>query len=131
MPTYVRRCEPCDSRFEHFCTIREFTEGIKCPTCSGETSTVWETSGSAGGHGFPYTTDNITGDGKSITITSLAHLRQVEKQYGVCVRGFSDYNGSSAQDALSDAPIYRPNGRDVDYSDWAPSLKPKPKHWWD
>jgi hypothetical protein len=38
---------------------------------------------------FPFTTPHITADGKPITITDIAHLRKVEKEYGVVLPAFA------------------------------------------
>jgi hypothetical protein len=43
------------------------------------------------GAAFPYVTRNITRDGSPVEVTSLAHLRQLERQHGVRNRDDADF----------------------------------------
>ena len=131
MPTYSAKC-PNEHSFDYFCLVanRNDDDQRKCPECGELGERTWETSGSAGGHGFPMDHPHLSGDGTVVRVESLAHLRKLEKHYGVVVSGFSQ-DGSNQQDQIKNAPLYRAGGRDYEGPALAPNLRPKTKHWWD
>lgn len=56
---------------------------------------------------FPFTSTCIDGTGQPIVVTSLGHLRQLERQHGVLATAFSQDSGDSPKDL----PEFREGGR--------------------
>jgi hypothetical protein len=57
------------------------------------------------GAAFPFVTTHIDPKGRPIEVTSLAHVRQLERDYGVVLSAFS-HNPSNI-DPIKDPPRYR------------------------
>lgn len=74
-----------------------------CPTCGGE-RTISNDRGMFKTSLFPYTLNHV--DGKPMVIESMAHLRQVEKRFGVTFSAFSKDNVNDV-DPLKDVAVYR------------------------
>jgi hypothetical protein len=55
---------------------------------------------------FPFTTTHISGDGSPMVIENLAHLRRVERDFGVVLPAFSKSNVNDL-DPIKDPPTYR------------------------
>jgi hypothetical protein len=109
MPLRDFTCKQCNARQERFYWA---SAGIPACTCGGELDmlpldqlgTYRKTSI------FPYDCPHVDGTGKPITIESLSHLRQVEKQYGVVFSAFSQ--NPSNPDHIKDLPQHRVAGRE-------------------
>lgn len=99
MPTYSRQCPACQHEFDDFCTVSVRDREVRCEKCDTPTERVWRPGGARKTGIFPYVTTHLTGDGKPIEIESLAHLRRLERQYGVKATAFSDHR-SNWDDAL-------------------------------
>lgn len=76
----------------------------KCD-CGGELD--WEHSGITHNNVFPYVHPHLTGEGP-VVVESLAHLRKLEKRYGVNVHAFSQ----DSVDSPKKLPVFRPGGRE-------------------
>lgn len=108
MPLRDFKCTECDNAEERY--YREGEE-ILCSACNAgmeKAPLSFRIQGKTGV--FPYTTTNLTGDGKPVTIESMSHLRSLENKYGVCVSGFSQ-NESNGMDSMGQLPVHRPGGR--------------------
>lgn len=91
------RCEKCGAELEigmfPFCRGREVDHG---PVPS-KTSV------------FPFEARHVTPDGKPIVINDIAHLRKVEREYGVVLTAFSREKGNwdYANTQREELPRYR------------------------
>src|SRR5882672_12851020 len=54
---------------------------------------------------FPFTTPHIRGDGQPMVIQDIAHLRRVEKEYGVVLPAFAQ--NEHDLDPIKNPPVYR------------------------
>lgn len=66
-------------------------EACKKCDCVMERDLTVEARTHVPGNAFPYVTRNITRDGSPVEVTSLAHLRQLEKIHGVRNRDDADF----------------------------------------
>jgi predicted nucleic acid-binding Zn ribbon protein len=106
VPLHDFKCLQCglmQERFHH----ADPTD-ISCATCSGrlellERSDEGNRFKSAV---FPFVTKHIDSKGRPMTIESMGHLRQVEKDYGVVLSAFSNELNNSV-DSIKDPPTYR------------------------
>lgn len=79
-----------------------------CSTCGGTLSVLplSQPSRRYVGSVFPFTTNHIDPDGKPMTIESMGHLRQVERDYGVVLSAFSKASNNDMS-PIKDLPQYR------------------------
>lgn len=104
MPLRDFRCGSCDKLQERFYSPAH------TPTCEcGGALTMLERSDEGRrpflGAAFPFTTTHIDPKGRPIEVTSLAHVRQLERDYGVVLSAFS--HNPSNLDPIPDPPRYR------------------------
>ena len=117
MPLRDFKCPNCKLVEEqYYKTDHGVEEELRCYSCGG---ILLKMPLSAGVNRktacFPFDTPHVRGDGKTMTITDIGHLRQVERNYGVKLTAFSD-NPSNWNDNSRDLPKYRPNAREHDPS---------------
>ena len=70
-----------------------------CPTC-GATAEMTLKGNRAPAATFPFTSKHITGDGTEVTVNSLYHMRQLEREYGVVLT-------HTGEDSPKDLPAFR------------------------
>lgn len=111
MPVYVRACtnEECRHEFEVYRRIAERLDPAACPRCEATTENVFRPGGAPKTGIFPYVNPHLTGSGP-VVVESLAHLRALERRYGVVASAFSQ-NTSNQIDNIKNLPVYRPGGR--------------------
>lgn len=105
MPLRDFICQTCEVEQERF-----YHQTLPYPAClCGGQLTVLERSDEGRRRFqsvFPFTTTHIDAKGRPMEITSMAHLRQVERQYGVALSVFNNEHNNS-NDHLKDPPTYR------------------------
>jgi hypothetical protein len=107
MPLRDFRCAACDKTSERFYHPGTAAE-LRCPSCGGVVEPCELSAGAARKTGvFPYVNPNIDGKGTPITVESLGHLRQLERQYGVVATAFTQ----DSNDSPRVLPEFRPDGR--------------------
>jgi hypothetical protein len=116
MPLRDLVCENCGRQQERFYHATEDPRCLPCAHCNCQTLTLLERSDEGrrrqAAHAvFPFVTTHIDSKGRPMTIESMGHLRQVEKEYGVALSVFANEHNNSL-DHLKDPPTYR--GWDVE-----------------
>jgi hypothetical protein len=101
MPLRDFQCDSCGGTQERFYWA---TQGTPRCTCGGALTQLPLSEGVfRKTNVFPYVLTHLDGKGTPIEIQSLAHLRQLEKQHGVVVHGFSN----DSLDSPRDLPRFR------------------------
>ena len=102
MANWNLRCQSCsDVEMHVICSMFNIPA---CPKCGGDRAiaTVAKTYSPSGV--FPFEVNHVTG--KPMTIESLAHLRKVERDYGVAFSAFNKDNINDL-DPIKDVPRYK------------------------
>jgi hypothetical protein len=107
MPRRDFEFEACGVHQERYYCVDALTLTCKC----GQPLTMLERSDEGSRRikskmgAFPFTTNHIDSQGRPMTIESLGHLRQVERDYGVVLSAFSQE--PSNLDPIKNPPTYR------------------------
>ena len=113
MPLRDFSCGSCafvQERFYHF--TGDFPVCVRCGGALAMLERSNEGQRRQTGAVFPFTTPHIDPKGRPMTIESMGHLRQVERNYGVILSVFSNEHNNSV-DHIKDPPIYRGWNREV------------------
>ena len=107
MPLRDFKCKSCEMTQERYYT----TATLPVCTCGGTLEVLPLSTSTHRKTGiFPFTSPHIDGTGKPITVESIGHLRQIERQYGVVLSAFSQEPSNS--DPIKDPPRHRIGGRE-------------------
>lgn len=102
MANWTLRCQACEKVHPH--TVCSMFNLPPCPDCGGEQLIAIGRNNPNDQHPlFPFTVPHV--DGKPMLIENMAHLRSVEKQYGVAFSAFNKDNIHDL-DPLKDVPKY-------------------------
>jgi len=128
MPLFEYACTRCGYEAEHY-VPHSTSDAPGCAACGEPMVKLPPRTRLLSSSVFPFTTTHIDPLGREMTITSMDHLRRVERQYGVVLSAFS--NDPSNPDAIKDPPRYRgwdhlPPERNY-YGD--PDQRPHPARW--
>lgn len=101
MANWTLRCQTCGEVEQHVvCSMY----AIPACKCGGERAIATFTRTYSPSGVFPFTVNHVTG--KPMTIESMAHLRKVERDYGVAFSAFNKDNINDL-DPIKDLPKFK------------------------
>lgn len=109
MPLRDYSCLGCDLQQERFYHSTEDPHSLTCKDCGSALGLLQRSDeGRRRFTGvFPFTTTHINANGTPMVIENMAHLRSVERQYGVALTAFHNEENNSVDGLTGDLPLYR------------------------